>query len=65
MYYARVLEQCFWTEVTFMIHGMNEHLVGTYKSTVRIRKWLFQVSLQKEVSLKFAKFTERAFVNLI
>lgn len=48
-----------------MIHGMNEHLVGAYKSAVQIRKWLFQVSLQKEVSLKLAKFTERTLVNLI
>lgn len=48
-----------------MIHSMNEHLVGTFKSAVCVRKWLFQVSVQKEVSPNVAKFTERTFMNLI
>lgn len=61
----RSISAVLWTEVTFMIHGMNEHLVCAYKSPVRIRKWLFQVSWQKEVSLKLAKFTKRTLVNLI
>lgn len=48
-----------------MIHGMNEHSLGAYKSALRVRKRLFQVLLQKEVSLRLAKFTETARVNLI